>query len=153
MNRLMCFIILFVVLFLLPVLGWCNAQIMNQSVLINSKINDRFIKGIIQRIRKTLPKDLKSCSLTVVNVTILQRGYKYPDIAEEWTVDVCRENKAYFIANESPKGKYYTVTPKEIRIAKEKEIWDAVKNDDKDGEWRATLFYINEIEIIEQKNK
>ena len=129
-------------------LGWCSVQKENQSVLMKSKISSRYQKGILQRIKQALPRNLKSCSIAVVDIIFLQREYKYPSAAEEWTVNVCQEKRVYFVADESPKGKYYTITPKEERLAKEKKIWDTVRNDDKDGEWRATLFYIDEIESI-----
>jgi len=142
---------LVVIVILLTTSSFGGAELMNPDVLSQSRIKKISFKQILNDIKKTLPKELRKCSIVVTDIAFLQREYKYPNIAEEWTIDVCQEKKVYFIADESPKGKYYTVTPGGKRLNKEKEIWNAVKNDDDDGEWRATLFYINKIEAMSQR--
>src|SRR3989338_665895 len=155
MTRNYCVAVVFAILIVLfmPSLGRCNVQQENQDVLANSKIKKNVFEKVFRDIKKTLPEHLKKCPIIVTDITFRQRKYKYNNIAEEWTVDVCQERKVYFIVDESPYGGHYTVEPKEERMAREKKIWDAVKNDDKDGEWRSTLFYVDQLEAMDRDEK
>ena len=146
MTRYYCGAAVFAILIVLftPSLGRCNVQQENQSVFATSKIRKSVFGKILQDIKKTLPEQLKKCPIVVTDIIFRQRKYKYNSIAEEWTVDICQGRRVYFIIDESPYGSHYTVEPKEERMEREKKIWDTVKNDDEDGEWRATLFYADE---------
>lgn len=129
-------------------LGWCDMQQENQNVLVNSKIKKSSFKKIFQDIKKTLPKELRQCPIVVTDVKLLKQ--KNGGVAEDWTVNICQETKDYFISTFHPKGYFCEVVLKEDQFAHEKKLWNAVKNDTDADEWRAALFYVDEIEATDQ---
>ncbi|HQO58826.1 MAG TPA: hypothetical protein PLT76_08935 [Candidatus Omnitrophota bacterium] len=130
--------------------SWCNTQRDNQNVLVNSKIKENFFPIVFREIKKTLPKQLKKCPIIVADIKLLKAGN---DRAEDWTVDICQETKVYFVYAYWLKGSYLCIVkPKGEQFVKEKEIWDAAKKFGDEETWRKALFYVDEIETMEQVN-
>lgn len=108
----------------------------NQGVLADSKIKkSSFKREIVQRIKKTLLKHLRKCSIVVTDIKLLRADDEF-NVAEEWTVDVCQETKVYFVSTStSPKGYWVnSVTTREERFALEKKTlreWKAFLDDEK----------------------
>jgi hypothetical protein len=73
-----------------------NSQGLDQGVLAESRIEDRFKKGIIWKINKILPKKLKKCPIIITNVKVLRPNDDFYK-AEEWTAKICQKEKVYFI--------------------------------------------------------
>lgn len=152
MSNLLKGFFLVLVLFVVDVTAGRSEQVTDSAVLAKSTIKSNYKKDILKRIRNSLSKESKKNAIFLQNVQSLKRGDINSSDAEEWTVVAGNEKMVFFIVNESPKGVYYTVIPKQKRFAKEKEIWDAVKNEKNEKsrkEWRDVLFYINEIETLE----
>ncbi|GEM_PF-6183085 len=150
MTRYYCEVAVFAILIILLTtsLGWCSAPQENQSVLANSKIKKNIFPKVFRDIKKTLPKELKKCPIVVTDIKLLKAGN---DSAEDWTVDICQETKVYFVYTYWLKGFYgHIVKPKEEQFTKEKEIWDGSKKLGYEETWRKALFYVDEIEAMNQ---
>lgn len=139
----------FIVLIFLGAVSFVrSSEMANQDVFASSQIKKKYRNDILRQIRKQLPSEFKGCPVVVENITLLRRDYKDSGVAEEWTVNVCREKRAYFVEEDSLKGLHYIAIPKEKRLSKEKELWDADKKT-----WREILFYVDEIDAMELKGK
>lgn len=149
MTRYYCGVAVFAILIVLFTTssGRCSVQQENQDVLANSKIKkNSFKKEIMQRIKKTLPKDLRKCSIVVTDVKLLRADDEF-NLAEEWTVNVCQETKVYFVSTStSPKGYWVnSVTTREEQFALEKKTlkeWKAFLDDEK---FTKGFYYFEEI--------
>jgi hypothetical protein len=128
-----------IILLAMPSLG--GAELMNQDVLAQSKIKESSFKQIFNDIKKTLPKELKHCPILVANIKLLKQ--KNGGVAEDWTVNICQETRAYFVSNLHPKGYFCEVVPREDQLAHEMKIWNAAKKDGDEDYWRKILFYVN----------
>ncbi|MFA5060644.1 MAG: hypothetical protein WC676_08485 [Candidatus Omnitrophota bacterium] len=121
---------------------------MNLDVLSQSKIKKSSFKQVFNDIKKTLPKELKKCPIAVTDIKLLKAGN---DSAEDWTINICQETKVYFVYGYLLKGYYgYVVKPKEEQFAKEKKLWDATKKFKDEETWRKALFYVDEIDAMEE---
>ena len=120
----------------------------DQGVLATSKINKNIFPNVFRDIKRTLPNHLRKCQIIVADIKFLKAGN---DTAEEWTVSICQETKVYFVYAYWLKSFCgHTVRPKEEQFAKEKEIWDAAKKLGDEKTWRKALFYVDEIEAMNQ---
>lgn len=152
MDRYYWGVVVFVLILLFtPSFGRCNVQQENQDVLIKSKIKKDIFPEVFRDIKKALPKQLKKCPIIVTDIKFLKAGN---DNAEDWTVNICQETKVYFVYAYLLKGFYgHIVKPKEEQFAKEKEIWDAAKKFGDEETWRKALFYVDEIEAMNENKK
>ena len=137
--------IFFVMVFLFTTsLGYC-AKLVDQSVLIGSKIKEKSFKKVFRDIKKTLPKELRKCQIEVIDIKLLKdedRG-----VGENWTVEVCQYiKKEYLVTTIHPKGYYCTVISKEEALSQDKRYWEAAKKFGTEEVWRDTIMYIDEIE-------
>ncbi len=157
MIRYYCGATVFAILMLLFTvsLGWCSAPQENQGVLSDSKIKkNSFKKEIIKRIKKSLPKDLRQCSIVVTDIKLLRADDEF-NLAEEWTVNVCQEKIIYYVRMyDWPKGYDYSVKPREERIIQEKQALKSTKDWLYDDEnYRKQFFYLEEILTDEELRK
>ena len=121
-------------------------QYENQDILANSKIKEKSFKKVFGDIKKTLPKELRKCQIEVIDIKLLKN--EGSGVGENWTVKVCQDTKEYLVTTFHPKGYYCNVIPKEEALAKEKRLWEGDKET-----WRNALYYIDEIEAMDQSNK
>lgn len=141
------------ILILLPsVSSGMSQKYENQSILSESSIKKKSFKGeILQRIRRTLSKDLRKCPVVVAKIKLFRKDDEF-NVDEEWTVYVCQETKKYFVSTSDwPKGYWIdSVELKKERIARERKLLKiSEKLGTKEG-WKDDFFYIDEIEAMDQ---
>lgn len=125
-----------------------DAEHMNPDVIGQSKIKKSSFKQIFNDIKKTLPKKMRRCPMVVTKIKLLKE--ENDGVAEDWTIDVCRETKVYLVSTFQPKGYYCDVILKEEALTQEIKYWEAAKRHGDEDFWRESLLYVDEIEAMSQ---
>ena len=144
---------LFVFVALLATSSLGGAELMNPDILSQSKVKKSSFKQILNDIKKTLPKELRKCSIVVTDIKLLK--HENERVWEDWTIDICQETRVYYIDTFTPKGYYCTVMLKEEAFAKEKKNWDVVKKSGSLDLWiNGNAFpHIDELKVLDQTEK
>ncbi len=136
--------LVFVILFTTPSLG--GAELMKQDVLAQSKIKKSSFKKVFNEIKKILSKEFKKCSIIVTDIKLIRADDEL-NVAEEWTVDICREKKVYFVSSSTwPEGYWINnVITREERFAWEKQLLKKTIFWIDDKDYTKDFYYFNEI--------
>ena len=125
-----------------------SAQYKNQSVLVNSKIKNNAFGKIFKDIKKTLPRNLRRCSMIVKDIDLVK--IESGASMEDWVINICRETRIYCVQAYWLKGSYFvSVKPKNEVLARQRSIWNTAKESGNEDLWEDSLFYIDEIKAME----